>query len=53
MPRSMPTGAWFSRWIERLFSGADLDTNAYPTKVKVSDEDLAAVDLQSDEFHGK
>ena len=32
---------------------AGLDTNAYPTKVKVSDEELAAVNLQRDEFHGK
>lgn len=30
-----------------------LDTNAYPTKVKVSDEELATVDLQRDAFHGQ
>ena len=32
---------------------ADPDTNAYLAKVKVSDEDPAAVALHRDEFHGK
>ena len=32
---------------------AGLDTNAYPTKVTVSDEELAAVNLQRDAFQGK
>ena len=32
---------------------AELDTHAYPTKVKVSDEDLAAVQLIPHDFHGE
>jgi len=32
---------------------AGLDTNAYPTGVKVSDEDLATVQIKSDSFHGE
>jgi len=31
---------------------ADLDTNAYPTKVKVTDEQLATVNLHPHQFHG-
>ncbi len=30
-----------------------LDTNAYPTKVKVSDEEMDSIRLQRDEFHGE
>jgi Rhodopirellula transposase DDE domain len=32
---------------------AELDTNAYPTGLKVSDEELAAVHLTPDVFHGE
>jgi len=32
---------------------ADLDREVYPTKVKVTDEQLAAVDLQRHPFHGE
>jgi hypothetical protein len=32
---------------------ADLDTEVYPTKVKVSDEQLATVDLHPHHFHGE
>jgi hypothetical protein len=32
---------------------ADLDTEVYPTKVKVTDEQLAAVDLHPHHFHGE
>jgi hypothetical protein len=32
---------------------ADLDTNEYPTKKKVSDEELAAVQMKRDQFHGE
>src|SRR6266567_3240147 len=32
---------------------ADLDTNAYPTKVKVTDEQLATVNLHPHQFHGE
>jgi hypothetical protein len=32
---------------------AELDTNAYPTGIKVSDEALAAVRLTEDTFHGE
>ena len=32
---------------------AGLDTRSYPTHVKVSDEELATVNLQRDAFHGK
>jgi hypothetical protein len=32
---------------------AELDTRLYPTKVKVSDEDLAAVQLIPHDFHGE
>jgi biotin operon repressor len=32
---------------------ADLDTNVYPTKVKVSDEQLASVNLHPHDFHGE
>jgi hypothetical protein len=32
---------------------AELDTNLYPTGQKVSDEELAAVQLQRDPFHGE
>ena len=32
---------------------AELDTNAYPTGKKVSDEELAAVHLTPDAFHGE
>src|SRR5574337_939895 len=32
---------------------AELDRNAYPTKKQVSDEELAQVRLQRDEFHGE
>jgi DDE family transposase len=32
---------------------ADLDTKVYPTKVKVSDEQLANVNLHPHEFHGE
>jgi hypothetical protein len=32
---------------------ADLDTEVYPTKVKVTDEQLAKVDLHPHQFHGE
>jgi hypothetical protein len=32
---------------------ADLDTNIYPTKVKVTDEQLATVNLHPHQFHGE
>jgi len=32
---------------------ADLDTESYPTKVKVKDEELASVDLHPHHFHGE
>jgi hypothetical protein len=32
---------------------AELDTNSYETKIKVSDEELAAVQLKKDQFHGE
>ena len=32
---------------------ADLDTEFYPTKVKVTDKELATVDLHPHDFHGK
>lgn len=32
---------------------AELDTHLYPTKIKVSDEDLAAVQLIPHDFHGE
>lgn len=32
---------------------ADLDTNVYPTKVKVTDEQLANVNLHPHQFHGE
>ena len=32
---------------------AELDRNAYPTKKQVSDEELAQVQLQRDDFHGE
>lgn len=32
---------------------ADLDTNVYPTKVKVTDEQLANVNLHPHDFHGE
>lgn len=32
---------------------ADLDTSQYPTKKKVSDEELAAVQMKKDTFHGE
>jgi hypothetical protein len=32
---------------------AELDTNTYETKIKVSDEELAAVQLKKDTFHGE
>jgi len=32
---------------------AELDTNAYPTGIEVSDEELAAVRLTEDTFHGE
>jgi hypothetical protein len=32
---------------------AELDTNTYETKIKVSDEELAAVQLKKDKFHGE
>jgi hypothetical protein len=32
---------------------AELDTNAYPTGIKVSDEELAAVHIVRDAFHGE
>jgi len=32
---------------------ADLDTEVYPTKVKVTDEQLATVDLHPHHFHGE
>jgi hypothetical protein len=32
---------------------AALDTNAYKTKIKVSDEELAAVRIEKDTFHGE
>jgi hypothetical protein len=31
---------------------AELDEGCYPTSIKVSDEELAMVNLQPDEFHG-
>ena len=31
----------------------ELDTNSYETKIKVSDEELAAVQLKKDQFHGE
>jgi hypothetical protein len=38
---------------EGLQVQAELDTNTYPTKVKVSDDELAAVKLTPHEFHGE
>ena len=32
---------------------AELDTNAYKTGIKVSDEELVAVQLREDKFHGE
>jgi hypothetical protein len=32
---------------------ADLDTGSYPTKVKVTDEQMATVDLNPHDFHGE
>jgi Rhodopirellula transposase DDE domain len=32
---------------------AELDTNAYETGIKVSDEELAAVQMEKDNFHGE
>jgi hypothetical protein len=32
---------------------AEVDTGRYPTKIKVSDEELAAVHLQPEAFHGE
>jgi hypothetical protein len=32
---------------------AEADTNAYPGGVKVSDAELATVNLHKDEFHGE
>jgi len=32
---------------------AALDTESYPTKVKVKDEELASVDLHPHHFHGE
>jgi hypothetical protein len=32
---------------------AELDTNAYQTGIKVSDEEFAAIRLEKDEFHGE
>ena len=34
-------------------SHAELDTNSYPTGLKVSDEELAAVRITHDAFHGE
>jgi hypothetical protein len=31
---------------------AELDENMYPTGLKVSDEELAAIRIKSDKFHG-
>jgi hypothetical protein len=31
---------------------AELDTNSYPTGIKVSDEELAAVNIKKATFHG-
>lgn len=36
-----------------LTVASSLDTNAYPAGVTVSDEDLATIRLQRDEFHGE
>jgi hypothetical protein len=38
---------------EGLHIHAELDTNSYPTGVKVSDEELAAVQITHDAFHGE
>ena len=38
---------------EGLQVQAELDTNVYPTKIKVSDDELAAVQLTPHEFHGE
>jgi hypothetical protein len=32
---------------------AQLDTNAYPTKIKVSDEEMAALHITPHAFHGE
>ena len=32
---------------------AELDTGVYPTGIKVTDEELAAVNLKRDKFHGE
>ena len=32
---------------------AELDTTEYPTGIKVTDEELAAVNLKRAEFHGE
>jgi Rhodopirellula transposase DDE domain len=37
----------------RLRVQADLDTDFYPTKVKVTDKQLATVDLHPHHFHGE
>jgi hypothetical protein len=38
---------------EGLHIEAELDTDAYPTGIKVSDEELAAVQIRQDKFHGE
>ena len=38
---------------EGLRIEAELDTNAYRTGLKVSDEELAAIRLEKDPFHGE
>ena len=32
---------------------AELDTGSYPTKIKVSDEEMAALRIRPHEFHGE
>lgn len=32
---------------------SEVDSNTYPTKIKVTDEELARVNLKKDEFHGE
>ena len=36
-----------------LIVNAELDKNAYPTGIKVSDEELASVNLNKADFHGE
>src|SRR5215211_3615835 len=48
--RVTPSGTWYKTG---LSVRCELDTNSYPKGIAVSDDEMAAINIRRDEFHGE